>query len=323
MTQGFQCWQDPWGDIFVRDGVVMQPRTGAIFHVGAGESMGGTLPDENGEYFRRIQAAQSGTFVGGSGRNLIATGVPARYSGADCPAGIYRHGEPDTFRLGIFTLGVTGSSAAVISDGTDDVAVLSSGGTAPVGNYASTTYGQTTYGEIVGGTPQTFTIAVSAESATPADLPGAMLTLSAGTAASGEFAAVDSQLWELVADTDWTIVVANDGSAELRYLSSVIATRTAGSAWSPGGTFDSTNDGSDDYNSGDPWMAHVALVHSGGLAGSVYLSIVETGGVVTAVSGPFFGSLPSPSGGTFYAAISEFDGSGAAEQILSGLLVWP
>lgn len=322
-SAGFQCWQDPWGDITVRDGVVMQPKTGAFFHVGTGEAMGEALPAPDAAEFLPTLAAQSGTFVGGSGRNMIATGVPARYSGADCPAGIYRHGEPDTYRLGAFLLVVTGASAATISDGTDTVAILSSGGTAPVGNYASTTYGQTTYGEIVGGIPQAFTIAVAAESATPADLPGAMLTLSAGTAADGEFAAVDSQTWELVADTDWTIVVAADGTAELRNLTDVVATRAAGLAWSPAGMFEATSGGQDDYNGGSAWFAHVTLIRSAGLAGTVYLEITETAGTVTGVGGPFFGTMPSPSGGVYPLAVAEFDGAGASEQFVTGAVLWP
>ena len=84
--------------------------------------------DAPGEVYReigRVAEVTGAEFIGGSGRNLICSG-----GGAGLPNGFFRPEIADAWRNGGFYLEVTGASAATISDGTDVVAVLTTGGTA-------------------------------------------------------------------------------------------------------------------------------------------------------------------------------------------------
>lgn len=339
MIQGFQVWADAWGNLHCADGTVLQARTAARFAVGSGADLGigggGSLaitpdyglaltpfPSATGASFLggngRNLIVTGATFLGGNSLNLIATGLEQSLSGPVVPAGVFMACEPSVWRRGIFTIAVTGPSAATIHDGTDTVAILSAGGTAPVGSYVATTYGAETYnGE------DTFTIAAAAEAGTPLAIPSAVSQVSAGNAPAGAWTAVDAANYELTADTDWTLAVAPDGSAEILYLSTAMAARDGGTAWSPDGIYAATAAGKTAYHSGADWTATVAVVPVAPRAGFVYLEIVESSGTVTAVNGPYFGSLPSNTADHFYFPLAESDGSGGLEQLHRGTLIWP
>lgn len=315
MTTGFECYLDPEGNLSVADGVVFQPSTGTLKLVGSGLGGSGRAADRSISEQKRVSGAVGTTFVGGSGRNVILSGMPPILSGPPSPNGYYRPQEPGAYRMGIFTLTVTGASAASISDGTGVIANLTTGGTAPVGSYASTTYGATTYGA-------SFTLTAAAEGDS-VGIPGAVISVSAGTAPAGAMSAVDTATWQLVADTDWKIIVAADGSAELRDGATVIAERADGSPGRPEGTYVATAAGKTAHHGGAEWTAHVALVGKSSRAGFVYLKITETSGTLSAVEGPYFGALPSNSAGVYHVPIAQSDGFGTIEQFHTGMLVWP
>jgi hypothetical protein len=322
---GFQCSYDRFGDIVMADGVVVQPRTGARFSVGAGTRTAGVYAGRGNEEIILATGARGGTFLGGSGNAMISSGLVAGLSSGRKPTGFFRPISPGIWMVGGFVLTVTGSSAATISDGTGIVANLTTGGTAPVGDYDSTSYGATHYN---GGTA--FTLAVAGE-AGAGGFPSAMVEVTAGTVQTGTFESVDQWNYESVDDADWTISVAADGSADLLHLTDVIATRPAGnSPANPAGIYAATTAGKAVFNltaeepiDGEPFDVLVGLVGRVPRVGYVYLELEEDAGDLVAVRGPFFGAtLPAPSGDLYYVEIAYSDGF-AMRQDQLGTIIWP
>jgi len=324
-SPAFQVFSDAFGNLYVQDGMVAQLKTGVRIPVGAGGNFVPPALWENGPYLPASQALGA-TFVGGSGRNLALTGLPVPLSGVMPPVGLFSPTRPDTFVRGIFTLAVTGASAATIHDGTDVVAELTTGGTAPIGDYVATTYGRATYNATTA-----FTIAAALEIAGGGAIPDAGVLVSAGTAQGGTYTATNSALYVSATDSAWTIATATDGSAELRIDSTAIATRAAGAcAWLPDGFYQATAAGMAAYNltdaepvNGEAFNVFVSSAARMPRAGFVYLEITESASVLTAVAGPYFAtSLPADSATVFHVPLAQCDGS-AIEQFHTGLLVWP
>lgn len=347
---GFTCWRDKQGDLYVQDGTVMQPRTGAVILVGSGDDFSETSAIRSNDELVPATQALGATPVGGSGRNIHSTGLPPRSSGAPVPTGWWRPTVPDSWTTGIFTLTVTGPSAATISDGTDIVAILTTGGDAPAGDYASTTYGTDHYGEIVSLVATPFTLVVTAEEGgLTGTIPSCVAEISGGAAedANQYYVAVDAVTYEGFTEPDWTIAVNPDGSAELRYLGDVMAVREAGLAYEPGGSFTATELGmttfppvipeveedpdadppedpeeEEDPEEPDPWTATVEVQRRAPRIGKVYIAVTETAGVLTAVSKPMLATvLPANTGETFHVPLATCDGYDV-EQHHTGLLYW-
>lgn len=347
---GFTCWLDKQGDLFVQDGTVLQARTGVVILVGSGGDFSETSINRSNDELVPATQALGATLVGGSGRNLHATGLPPRTSGAPVPTGWWRPTVPGQWTNGTFTLTVNGPSDAKISDGTDVIALLTTGGTAPMGDYDSTTYGTDTYGEIVALVPQPFTLPVTAEEGgILGEIPGAVVEISGGAAedANQFYVALDATSYEGATDPDWTIAVLGDGSAELRYQGDVMAIREAGLAYDPAGVFTATELGvtefppvieelPDDPDSDPPedpeepedpdevlpWTATVEVQRRAPRIGKAYIQVVEVDGVVTAVNGPFFATaLPANFGETYHVPLATCDGFDV-EQHHTGLLYW-
>lgn len=321
---GFQCWYDRFGDLYCAGGVVIQPRNGVRISVGAGSGFSPQGSARGELDFQAVRGAQGVTFLGGSGRNLISTGVLTGMSTGEKPVGFFRPWGVGFYRFGIFTLEVIGPSSATISDGTDVVAELTTGGTAPVGDYDATAYGEETYNAF-----DPFTLVLAAEGDS-VGIPAAEVSITAGTAQAGAFTALDAATWESDIDPDWTIVVAADGSAEYLYLTDVMAARATGNPNDPAGIYEATALGMETFNltdaepvDGELWFAEVTLVGKVPRVGYAYLEVVEVTGVLDAVNGPFFASsLPAPSGDNYYPQIAYSDGT-AVEQDHTGALVWP
>ena len=322
----FQCYLAPDGNITVVDGSVIQLKNGVILAVGSGSSFAPDRIFHQRPEWIPFPLAWTGTFIGGSGRNLVVSGLSRPLSGPPAPAGIYKPGRPNIYRFGNFTLTVTGLSAATISDGTNTVAILSSGGTAPVGNYASTSYGATTYH---GGSA--FTLTAMRETAYP-EVP-VFPVFSSGMffpLPAGNFTSTDSISYSLDADSTWTVTVNTDGSADLKKSGTIIASRSpGGSDCDPAGIYAATTTGmalnltAAQPVTGEAYSVLIANPMVVPVAGFVWLKITEISGVLTAVDGPFFGtSLPANSGGIYYVPIAESDGI-AFQQIHTGLLIWP
>lgn len=314
---GFQVFADPNGNLWVADGWVSQLRSGVRLPIGSGSDFSECLPP-SWDAFRQAQATEGGTFVGGSGRNLVLTGLTAGPSGPALPIGLFTPGRPNLYDRGIFTLTVTGSSAAAIHDGTNTVAELSAGGTAPVGNYVATSYGRTTYN---GGTA--FTLAAAAEEGAPGVFPTYLAVQSAAVAQDGSVIASDAANYYFDNDSDWTIEVAADGSAEILYLGTAYLLRAAGSASDPAGYYQANAAGMAAYNSGDPWSIFIQAVPAAPRAGFAYVTLTEAGGVLSAASGPYLATaLPADTATEFHVPIAQSDGIGGLVQLHTGLLIW-
>lgn len=232
MRLPFQVYSDLDGNLTVMDGVVIAARTGALFRTGVGAGFTYDAPGDGYEALSRTEGRAGALFGGGSGRNIVVTGGP------DALCGHYRPEVTDRFSTGVFHLLVTGPSAATISDAVDVVAELTTGGTAPVGSYVATAYGETEYGSAA-----TFTLVAAAEEGGPGAIPNATIEISAGAAQGGLFTAVDASNYVSAVDVNWTILLESDGVGKLKYLTEVIAERAEGLAYDPAGLYTSTSTG--------------------------------------------------------------------------------
>lgn len=217
---------DARGDLYANEGFVIDKGNGQHFLLGKGLSaaganiLAGQLADSAGQ-LAEFPNAEAGTFLGGSGRNLLITGLAT----ADpSPDGLFRAWKPGFWQRDIFTVEVTGSSAATISDGTDVIAELTTGGTAPAGSYVATEYGRDTYN---GGT--TFTLVAAGE----AGWPGAVFDIDVGvgqsSAQGGRYeATTDCWHYASTINPDWIITLNGDGSADWKYDGTTIAQRASG-----------------------------------------------------------------------------------------------
>ena len=317
MTSGFQVFSDPFGNLWCADGYVAQLKNGVRLPVGSGAEFSGVLADARG-VFTPASATSSGTFVGGSGRGLVSTGIVPTGSGPAVPVGLWRPARPNVYVLGKFTLTVTGPSAATISDGTNTVAGLSAGGTAPVGAFLSTSYGQTTYN---GGTVFTLTFVV--EQGAPGTIQTYAASVSDGSGYAGIFSAVTAVTWVGATDSNWTIVVNSDGTADLIHSGTILASRSAAGNCDASGVYEANAAGMTAYNSGAAWRAYLQVVPVAPRSGFVYVKVSETAGVLTSVSGPFLATaLPANTSTDFYVPVALSDGLGGLLQIHTGLLIW-
>lgn len=238
--QQFQAVFDARGDLYVFDGFLIDKATGGHFMIGQGTAVGanmltGQIANTGGE-LAAFPNAQAATFLGGSGRNLILAGLPAADSSPD---GLYRAGKVGVWGMKIFTVEVTGPSAATLHDGTAVVAELTTGGTAPVGGFASTTHGADTYNA---STP--FTLTAVGETGWPGAAFDIDVGVGAGSVQGGRYEpTTDAGHYASVIDPDWTFTVNTDGSVDWKYDGTTIATRDAGPADDPCGLYLSTAGG--------------------------------------------------------------------------------
>ena len=317
MTAGFQTFSDSNGNLWVADGWVSQLRSGVRLAAGSGGSLPPALTAPDGSRYVAAGGATAGTFVGGSGRGLVATGLTPAVSGPPVPVGIWTPARPDVWTRGIFVLTKTGSSAANISDGTNTVANLTTGA-APIGNFVATSYGQTTYN---GGSA--FTIAVASEEGAPGTIPTCVCNVTAGTAQAGNYAPSSAVSAASVIDSNWTIVVNSDGTADLKHAGTIMASRAGGSPYEIAGVYEANSAGMTAYNSGIPWRAFLQVIPAAPRAGFAYLTLTETAGVLTSVAGPFFATaLPADSSTVFHVPVAQSDGLGGLVQLHTGLLIW-
>jgi len=233
MSLQFQTTVDACGNLTTADGMVIDRASGAVFETGTPDgpvgAIGGPAPSlSDAQEVPRVQGA---TFLGGSGRNVHVTGIAPF-------AGIYRPGRPGFFKLGGMVIEVSGSSAATLSDGTNVVAELTTGGDAPGGSYVATTYGRDTYNS---GTA--FTLTAAKETGWPGAPSDLEIEISAGTAKGGIYTSTDGINYESADDPDWTLVLNSDGSVDFSYLGTVIARRETGDDADPCGVCEATEDG--------------------------------------------------------------------------------
>jgi hypothetical protein len=232
----FEVQFDARGDLYGNEGFVICKATGAHFLLGEASPEGadvltGQLANSAGE-LAEFPNAEAGTFLGGSGRNLVITGAPAE-SGMN---GLWRAWKPGFWRRGIFTLEVTGASAATVSDGTDTVAEMTTGGTAPVGSLVASEYGEDTY-----NSGAAFTLTAAGETGWPGAVFDIDVGVGSGSAQGGKYeATTDCQHYESTIDPDWTITINSDGSADMKFDGTTVAKRAAGGPLDdPCGTYDS------------------------------------------------------------------------------------
>jgi len=233
MSQQYQVFVDARGDLSIADGVVIDAGTGAVISVGDGAVKSGISgsPAPMLDDAVEIPAIQGVILLGGSGRNVIVTGLGVM-------SGIYRPSRPGIWTMGVFILQVTGATTATISD---PYAVVAEASTAsvPAGVYEATSHGQYTYN---GG--DAFNLTVETETGWPGAPSNIEVEISEGTAVGGSYTTTDGVNYVSAADANWTLVLNADGSAEMFYLGVVVARRASGPVDDPCGIYYSTPEGS-------------------------------------------------------------------------------
>ncbi len=229
MSQQFQVYVDARGDLSIADGVVIAPGSGAVISVGDGEVKPGVSgsPAPMLDDAVEIPAIQGVILLGGSGRNVIVSGLGLM-------DGIYRPGRPGFWIMGAFILQVTGATTATISDPSAVVAEASTA-SVPAGVYEATSYGQSTYND---GEP--FNLTVVTETGWPGAPSNIEVYIPEGTAVGGSYTTTDGVNYVSAADADWTLVLNADGSAEMFYNATVVALRASGPVDDPCGQYHST-----------------------------------------------------------------------------------
>jgi hypothetical protein len=318
MLLPFQCFVDPAGDITVADGIVAQLKTGVRIPVGTGTAFPIPAAVSMPGPYAAASGSLGGTFVGGSGRGLII--VPSAVIPLASP-GVMAAAEPGKWRVGNWTLD---AAAETLSDETETVFIYDDTGTSPVGQWIHHT------GRVLAGFGE-FYLDVSLEDPSGGAIPDFTAYVSAGSAQGGTYEAVDAENYVSATDSDWTIEISPDGSAELLFEATAIAIRAAGaSPYNPAGSYEATAAGMAAYNltelqpeSGEEFSVFISCDSRLPRDGYVYVKATETAGVLSDVSGPHFATtLPADSSTVFHIPIAHSDGS-AIEQYHTGMLIWP
>ncbi len=151
----------------------------------------------------------------------------------------------------------------------------------------------------------------------------ATVSITSGTAQSGTFAETDWLTWTSNDDSDFTITVNNDGTADFADATNVIAERSAAIERQPQGIYASTTYGADTYNNGAPFTVTVGYTPPNPLSVWVWVEIELLSGAFVSASGPFIGnSLPANSATLEVIPIFYTDGNGLAKQIQDGAIIW-
>lgn len=323
----FQCNIDRWGNLWVAGGWVYQLASQNLEESEADPNIslapGGAMP------FRPGMAATgptTATFIGGSGRLLIAT-PSMTLDNPDAEVAILGFYTPDWVDYWInvantgTSLEVTSVTDSMIHDGTNIVAEWASGDDAPLGVYAATTYGKNTYND-----GNAFNITIT-EEITGGRLPGTVeVEFSSGTAQAGVYSPTGQQAFSN-ALTDWTITIDTDGVAEIKYLTNVVATRITPASYTygdPSGDYESTSYGETNYNGGDPFTARISQRNLFPRSGYAIVQCNMSSGDLVSVAKPFFATaIPASTSTETYVPVFKSDGSSIAQQLHTGMLIIP
>lgn len=151
----------------------------------------------------------------------------------------------------------------------------------------------------------------------------ATVSITSGTAQSGNYTETDWLTWTSNDDSDFTITVNNDGTADFADATNVIAERSAAIERQPQGVYASTTYGADTYNDGAPFTVTVGYTPPNPLAVWVWVEIAISGGNFNGASGPFIGaSLPTNASHRRVIPLFYTDGNGVAKQIENGPIIW-
>ena len=221
--------------------------------------------------------------------------------------------SPTTWEDGAYILTIAEDlSSGSLADGGGDIALMS----LPL-FFESTVYGETTYNS---GSPfEIYADFVAGTSST--DLT--TITISQGTAQSGDYTATAWNEWTSVTDSSWTITINNDTTADIEDGTNIVATRVAGSARIPSGVYQSTTYGANTYNDGASFIAAIGFETRLPLAGFAYVEIELLSGAFVEARGPYFAaSLPANSSTLEVIPICHSNGSGIVTPIHDGPIIF-
>lgn len=325
----FQCYLDPTGDILTHGGWVLQPTQGVAIQVGGGGHAPGAYAASEVPDLPRALSQTGFARVGGSGRNMMLSGTPPVLASGDTVPRVFIPARPGEFLAGDFFITAAGGTAEIFSEGVV-VAARSSGSAIP-GTYSATTAGRTRY-----NAGSAFSLSLVAESSSPDPGTSVRLFVTAGSALSSAVSSAgeiimfsdDNVEWQAVDDGDWTLVVAADGSAEIRFETDVVAIREEGLNYAGEGRYEATALGSSVYNltdaepvDGEPFTIIAQAIPRSPNEGWVFVLVTKTAGVVVAAQAPAFAAtLPAPSGDDFAVPVAYCDGD-VVTQIHSGAII--
>ena len=308
MTQ-FQCYIDGLGNLICNGGYVIDLSAGTTTYEVVGADP--VLPVTPIESTRQASPPNM-VFLGGGGGNLLSSGT---LTGTLAPIGWFARIDSDKWSDGFGNVidADYGGGTAEILIGTDAIATNSSIGTAaPVGSFASTTFGETNYN---GGNPFTLTVTDDGTQ----QVSKAQVLFVTSEAQSGIYTLTDWHEWTSDDDSDFTLTTSTDGTAQISDATNVIAERVAQSPDSPSGVYLSTAYGETTYNQSEPFRASVNLIPAVPKTGYIYLELtLLTGNLVSVGELAFGASLPANSSTLEVVPIAYSDGAGSVIQIHEG-----
>jgi len=165
----------------------------------------------------------------------------------------------------------------------------------------------------------TYDITVTVQSV----LTTAAITITTGTAQSGNYIESAWNTWTSEDDSNWTLEIQVDTTSEISDGTDIVAIRPAGSARIPSGNYASTTYGANTYNDGAEFTMAIDYETRFPLAGFAYVEIELSAGAFVAASGPFFAStLPANSATLEVVPIAHSNGAGTITPICDGPIIF-
>jgi hypothetical protein len=148
-------------------------------------------------------------------------------------------------------------------------------------------------------------------------------TATSGAVQVGNFVETDWLTWTSEDDSDFTVTVNNDGTADLSDATDIIASRATELIRQPQGIYQSTSYGADTYNNGAAFLFTIGNAPAMPQYSFVWVEIELLAGAFVAATGPFIGaSLPANSATLEVYPIGFSNGSGVVKQIHEGPIIW-
>jgi hypothetical protein len=240
MSTQYQVTYDYTGDMRVHAGWVSSYQVGPVRCGPRGK----VLPLTDGTTTRRALESDGSYYLGGSGRNLIVTGIPISVPVAPEVVGIdyngvWSHGYPGQWNQGTWALKyntLTGSH--YVTDGIGIIASYASGS-------ADTAFGMditsTAYGQSVIGAAAAFFINFKNEFTYPGEIPKCDLAWTPATLPLGELTPTpDAAHYVSSVDVRLAIGIDIEGVASMSYDGVIVAIRDGGANDNPDGIYTST-----------------------------------------------------------------------------------
>jgi hypothetical protein len=236
MSKQFQITYDYAGDMTVHAGWVSSYQVGPV-RCGP---LGKLFPLTEGGAERTALESDGRYYLGGSGRNLIVSGIPITPIPTPAPVpapslesrdhnGLWAHGYPEQWSNGTWQLKYNSTGPNTGHFVTDGIGIIASYASGDYADAFGMNIDSTSYGRSLVGVTANFVINFKSEFTYPGTLPTCDLTYGPDTLPLGELTPnPDVAHYVSVTDPRLAIIIDEEGVASMYYDSTVIAIRDGG-----------------------------------------------------------------------------------------------